>query len=311
MESAPESILIGSLQKFSLEDGPGIRTTIFMKGCPLRCKWCHNPELIESKQQLIRSPNNCIGCGNCIEVCPSKAVSIKPNEGIVLDRNKCDLCLKCTDECYAKALRPVARLMSTNEILAVAEEDKSFYDNTGGGITLSGGEVMMHAAFAKELINGAAKLGINVCIDTSGYGDSEDLLEMALMENVTNILYDMKSVDDRIHKDYTGVSNDLIISNLKMLASNKSTIDKLIMRMPLIKEVNDSQEIIEKTGELYKAIGVKKVDLLVYHNIGINKTRNLGCEQMEFEPPTEERISEIVNYFKNEIKLNVGVLGRV
>lgn len=311
MGSAPESVLIGSLQKFSLEDGPGIRTTVFMKGCPLHCKWCHNPELIDAEQQLIRSPNNCIGCGHCIEICQHKAISISPDEGIVIDRENCDLCMKCADECYAKALRPVARLMNKEEILAVVKEDKRFYDNTGGGITLSGGEVLMHGAFAKELIKGADESGINVCIDTSGYGDPEELLEMALMDNVTNILYDIKSVDDKVHEDNTGVSNELIINNLKMLAADERTRDKLIMRMPLIKGINDSKIIIEQTGELYKSIGIKNVDLLVYHSLGISKKRNIGGEQMEFEQPTEERIAEIEDYFKNEIKLNVGVLGRV
>ncbi len=311
MSHVPESLLVGSLQKFSVEDGPGIRTTVFLKGCPLNCKWCHNPELIDPQQQLIRSPNNCIGCGYCAEICPQGAVTITPEEGVVIDSAKCDMCLACADECYARALRPVGKAMTIEEILRVAKQDKGFYDNTGGGITISGGEILMHRHFVSELIDEAGLRGINVCIDTSGFGDSQALMEIALKENVTNILYDMKSIDDEVHRAYTGVSNQLIIDNLKMLAADIRTREKLIMRMPLIRGVNDTEDIIKRTGEFYRRIGIKLVNLLPYHNLGISKKRNMGGVQEEFEQPTEARISEIEIYFKNEINLKVEILGRV
>lgn len=311
MSDTSERVLVGSIQKFSIEDGPGIRTTVFIKGCPLNCKWCHNPEMIETKQQLIQSPNNCIGCGHCVKVCPQGAVTATPEKGVVIDRTKCDVCLKCADECFAKALRPVAKWMTAEEILEVAEQDKGFYDNTGGGITVSGGEVLLHGEFVKKLIDLAGKRDINVCVDTSGFGDSRLLMEMALKENVTDILFDMKSVDDDVHKEYTGVSNGLIIDNLRMLTGDERTAGKVTMRMPLIKGVNDSEEIIRRTGELYREIGVKNVNLLPYHNLGISKKRNVGGAQEEFEPPAEERITEIEIYFKDEINLQVAILGRV
>lgn len=311
MSNKPESVLVGSLQKFSIEDGPGIRTTIFFKGCPLNCCWCHNPELICPRQQLIQSPNNCIGCGYCVKVCPQGAVTMKPEKGVAIDRVKCDVCLQCANNCYAQALRPVAKPMTIDEILRISEQDKGFYDKTGGGITVSGGEILMNAEFVNELIREAGKRGINVCIDTSGYGDSQALMEMALMENVTDILYDMKSMDDEIHRTYTGVSNQLILENLRMLASDSRTMDKLIMRMPLLKGVNDSDDLIRTTGEFFREIGVKRVDLLPYHSLGIGKKRNVGGAQEEFEPPSEERIAEIEIYFRNEINLEVGILGRI
>lgn len=311
MSNTTERVLVGSLQKFSIEDGPGIRTTVFMKGCPLSCKWCHNPELIDSKQQLIKLPNNCIGCGHCVNICPQSALTMNPEEGVVIDRAKCDVCLKCADECYAQALRPVAKPMTIDEILHIAEQDKGFYDNTNGGITVSGGEILMHEEFVSKLIDEAGKRDINVCMDTSGFGDSQNLMEMALKENVTDILYDMKSIDDEVHREYTGVSNQLIIDNLRMLAADARTVDKLIMRMPLIKGVNDSDDIIKRTGELYREIGVKRVNLLPYHSLGISKKKNVGGTQEEFEQPTEERITEIEKYLKNEINLNVKIFGRV
>lgn len=309
MSNTTESVLVGSLQKFSIEDGPGIRTTIFLKGCPLNCKWCHNPELIDPEQELIKSPNNCIGCGHCIKVCPRGAVTMDPKAGVVIDRIKCDVCLKCADECYAEALRPVAKAMTIDEILRIAEEDRGFYNHTGGGITVSGGEALMHAEFVIRLIVEAGKRDIDVCIDTCGLGRPADLLEMSVQENVSHILFDLKSIDDEIHKKYMGVGNERIIENLKMLADDERVADKLVMRMPLIKGVNDGDEIIRRTGELYKKIGVKKVNLLPYHNLGISKERNLGGTQEEFEAPVKERLGEIRNYFSEEVGLQVDVLG--
>lgn len=306
-----ESVLVGNLQKFSIEDGPGIRTTIFLKGCPLSCKWCHNPELISPKQQLIKSPNNCIGCGYCIKVCPKGAVTMNSKSGVIIDRTKCDVCLKCAEECYAEALRPVAREMTVDEILRIAEEDTGFYNHTGGGITISGGEALMHAEFVNRLIVEAGKRGIDVCIDTCGLGSSKALMEMSVQENVSHILFDLKSIDDDIHKEYMGVGNELILKNLKMLAGDKRTADKLIMRMPLMRGVNDSDDVIRRTGELYREIGIKELSLLPYHNLGISKERNIGGKQEEFEPPTEDRLGEIKRFFSEEIGLKVDILGRL
>lgn len=312
MNNKPERVLVGSIQKFSLEDGPGIRTTVFFKGCPLSCKWCHNPEMIDPAQQLIRSLNNCIGCGFCISECPKQAISLNESSGkVAVDRELCDVCLKCADSCYANALRPVGTLMSLEEIIKKVAEDKSFYDKTGGGITVSGGEILIHADFISKLIDAAATHGINVCLDTSGFGDADKLMMLASKENVTHILYDMKSIDDDIHKAYTGVSNKLIIQNLRMLADEPCIKDKLIMRMPLIKGVNDSENIIQRTGELYRELGIKTVTLLPYHDLGNSKKRNIGGVPDEFEAPTEERINEIEIYFKNEINLTTEILGRV
>jgi len=311
MSEQNNRVPVGSIQKFSIEDGPGIRTTVFLKGCPLSCLWCHNPELISEEQQLMQSPNNCISCGHCVEICPHSALAMNEEGRITVNRDRCDVCLRCADECYAQALRPVAKAMTASEILDIVEQDKSFYTETGGGLTISGGELLMHADSVIELIEEAGLKGINVCLDTSGFGDSASLMTMALKENVTDILYDIKSLDDRIHRKYTGAGNKLIIDNLVMLASDDRVLRKVTVRMPLIGGVNDGEEIIKRTGDFLKEIGLCKVSLLPYHNLGVRKQNNIGGEQREFNKPETERLKEIELYFREKIDLNVEVLGMI
>ena len=303
--------LVGSIQKFSVEDGPGIRTTVFLKGCPLNCRWCHNPEMIDPKQQLFHIRGNCIGCGCCIEACPQRAISVSSAGGVYVDRDKCDCCMVCAEGCYAEALRPVAREMTVSEVMQNVLQDRSFYESTGGGMTISGGEVLMHGAFAFQLIQAAEKEKVDVCIDTCGFGDPRLLKSLAAASNVSHVLFDIKAIDDAVHIQYTGVSNRSILKNLQMLAEDDATRGKIIIRMPLISGVNDTKEMIRSTGELFKRMRLVRLTLLPYHNLGVGKKKNIGGVQEEFNPPSDDRIGEILSFFRDEIGMEAEILGEV
>jgi glycyl-radical enzyme activating protein family len=300
--------LVGGIQKFSTEDGPGIRTTVFLKGCPLSCKWCHNPELIDPELQLLSCTFNCINCGACAAECPRQALSF-PKGKAEIDRSLCDRCMKCTKVCYAKALNPAGKWMTVDEVMQQVLQDKDFYLHTNGGMTISGGELLTQADFAYALIQACRDEGIGVVLDTSGFGDYDTLARLAENCNCTHILFDMKLIDSEKHREYTGVENELILDNLKQLTMDPALNRKIIMRMPLMKDVNDTDEIIKMTCRFYVENQLKSVTLLPYHELGISKKKHLGETPVVFEPPAKERMEEIKQHFI-ACGMNVEVLGQ-
>lgn len=299
--------IVGGIQKFSTEDGPGIRTTVFLKGCPLQCRWCHNPELIDPKIQLMRCPNNCIGCRACEQVCPENAISFVSGE-FDIDWEACSNCMKCVTECWSKALNAAGRRMTVDEVMDQVLQDKDFYQNTNGGVTISGGELLTQPKFAKALLDACERNGIGVALDTCGYGPAETLLSLAGRKSCTHILFDLKQIDSEAHRKYTGVGNEIILRNLAALARDPAINPKLIMRMPLISGVNDSLEDIQRICKLFQENGLKAVTLLPYHELGVSKRRNIGGDPEIFTAPTSEQIGMIGDCFR-ACGVSVEILG--
>ncbi len=304
--SENDKALLGGIQKFSTEDGPGIRTTVFFKGCPINCKWCHNPDLISYRPQLLHSPGKCIGCGACLKACPNGAVSADAG-GIHIDRKLCTSCGTCTKTCYTDALKMSGDERSVAEIMSEILTDKSFYDKTGGGVTLSGGEVTSHADFAEKLIEECQKKKIDVALDTCGYAPYEDLERLA--RGSRWILYDIKCIDSEKHRELTGVPNDLIIENLRKLAQDADLKGKVIIRMPLVHPLNDSMEYMHRTCDFLQELGLKTVNGIPYHSMGLSKTRSLGLAPVEFETPSDEYLGQIRNLFVSK-GLSFEIMGR-
>ena len=290
--------IVGGLQKFSTDDGPGIRTTIFLKGCPLSCKWCHNPELIDPDLQLIVGPTNCVSCGACVAVCEADAISF-PAGTLTVDWTRCNQCLECTKVCYANGLNMAGKRMTVNEVMEIARQDKDFYKHTGGGVTISGGELLCQPAFVEAILKACEAEGIQTILDTSGYGDYQTLSNLAANPNCTHVLYDMKAIQKEMHSSLTGVGNDLILRNLKKMAANPNLLPKLLIRMPLLDGVNDGDEMIHETCEFLLENKLEQVTLLPYHRLGVSKSQHVGRPQEIYQAPSKERMEEIRQYFEN------------
>ncbi|ABR49952.1 glycyl-radical enzyme activating protein family [Alkaliphilus metalliredigens QYMF] len=265
---------IFNIQKYNTYDGPGVRTLVFFKGCPLRCKWCSNPEGLEKDFEVLFDEKICSRCQTCVAVCPVGIHSAQGGKHLI-DRSKtCIGCRKCEEECQKNAISIMGEDKTVEELLEIIEEDSPFYDLSGGGVTLGGGEVLMQSDFAGQLLKACKKEWIHTAIETSGYVNSENLLKLA--ENVDLFLYDLKHINSEKHYQWTGVYNDRIFDNLKELLNRKYNVK---IRMPLLKGVNDRKEDIDKLMrfiEPYKNYeNFKGIDLLPYHKLGVNKYRLL------------------------------------
>ena len=279
------------IKRYSIHDGPGIRTTVFLKGCSLRCLWCHNPESADPGPELMHWPGRCSRCYACIEVCPKGAIAKDAAGAVVIDRNACDLCGKCAEACLYDAMQMVGREMSVEDVLAEVEKDRVFYEQSGGGLTLSGGDPFVQSAFAEALLDGCRARGIRTAVDTAGFSKNGVLDRMASKTDL--ILYDLKCMDDARHKELTGVSNVPIIDNLKRLAAGRTEV---WVRIPLVPGVNDDDENIRRTIAFLSSLKtIRRIGILPYHSGGLEKARRIGQEShfRKFETPSEKRVAAI------------------
>ena len=264
--------IITDIQRFCVHDGPGIRTVVFFKGCPLRCQWCHNPETYHMNPEIIYEENACIGCGKCISVCPEHAISIKDGS-LITDRKKCNNCGKCAYVCPSKARKMVGELYTIEDVVDRVKRDSVFYKNSGGGVTLSGGEVTMQSDFAQKLIIALKSIGIHTALETCGYAPPENFRCVAFEADLT--LFDIKHLDAEKHKFYTGVDNKLIHQNLlSAIAAGK----EVIARYPLIPGVNDSTQDVEAMGNFCKSVGIDEIHILPFHQAGETKWSGMDMD---------------------------------
>ncbi len=289
--------LVFNIQRFSVNDGPGIRTTVFLKGCPLHCRWCHNPESISQDKELILREDRCLRCGDCMKECKNGAIQEIDGAFVTL-RGKCLTCGDCLKVCYADAREIVGKEMSVEDLLKEVAKDRVFFDQSGGGVTFSGGEPLLQYEFLTAALEECKRRSLHTAVDTTGF-TTPSILERVSM-SVDLFLYDLKTLDDRKHVEYTGVSNRLIVENLKSLTRWGETV---IMRVPVIPGVNDSVDDIHALGAFVSSLEVvPEIQLLPYHQTGIDKYHRLGTEYKMngTETPTLERMEEIVAELKGQ-----------
>lgn len=279
------------IKRFAVHDGDGIRTTLFLKGCSLGCVWCHNPEGISFKPQLSYIEQKCVGCGECVRVCPFGAH--KMENGHIFDREKCISCGKCEDVCLGAAIKFYGRVVSVDEVMPHLLADKDFFENSGGGVTLSGGECLCQAEFCTELLKKLKEEGINTAVDTCGNVPTKAI--DAVLPFTDTFLYDLKAIDEDVHIKCTGNSNTLILENLKYIDSLGKKIE---IRYPYVPGLNSDQA--EKIAAFVKELkNVTKVKVLPYHNFAASKYASLGMENtLPEKTPTEEEIKKAEKLFE-------------
>ena len=288
--------LVFNVQKFSLHDGPGIRTIVFLKGCPLTCVWCSNPEGQSRAPELIHSYARCIGteeCERCVAACLEKAIRKDDHGGVIIDRERCDACGDCAYVCPSAAIEVSGQWLSVDDVLRIVEEDEAFYARSGGGLTLSGGEPLAQGAFALALLRAARSRGIDTAIETSGLCNWQTLREAASL--VDRIFFDIKCLDPQKHERSTGVSNEKILDNFRRLRAELPDVE-VVVRTPLIPNINDSVDDIRAIAAfIEEAGGAFGYEVLPYHGFGEPKYEKLGKHyRLSFlRPPSPERMQEL------------------
>jgi len=281
-----------NIQKYSVQDGPGIRTTVFLKGCPLACVWCHNPESISRHPEVLLVDARCQSCGECARVCPTTP-DRSPTASVPVGSDYCIRCGTCVDACPSDARRTAGRETTVKEVMTDVMRDRIFYEDSGGGVTFSGGEPLAQPEFLAGLLIAARAGGLHTAVDTSGFASPVHLLGIAPLTDL--FLFDLKLMDDARHRRFTGVSNRLILDNLTALARIHGA---LWIRMPIIPGVNDADDDLVAAARFIATLaGVQRVSLLPYHATGVAKHRQLGHREaaagLRFPEPDPSRLGRL------------------
>lgn len=288
--------LVFNIQRYAIHDGGGVRTLVFMKGCPLRCLWCSNPEGQKAHPETGFMASRCVGAAvckaRCLAACPEHGVALSPDGKPVIDRERCAHCGKCSTACYYGALELVGREMTVEEVLSEVEKDRPFYRRSGGGVTVGGGEPLLQAEFVTRLLEACHRRHLHTAIETTGFGSQRQLREV--LSHVDLVYFDIKHMDPKRHKDLTGVSNSGTLRSIRAVLSAGRQYE-VILRITLIPGFNDSEENIAASARFAVELGCERIELVPYHKLGIGKYRQYGMEYTlaDLETPGRERMESL------------------
>ena len=296
--------IIFDIKRYAIHDGPGIRTSVFLKGCPLRCWWCHNPESQSIEPVVLYRPDRCIGCGGCERACPEGAIRITP-KGFIADPALCRSRGNCAEVCPSGARELVGKNVDVPWVMREIEKDRLFYEESGGGVTFTGGEPLMQPDFLEELLMECRKTDIHTAVDTTGYASPEVVRKIARYTDL--FLYDVKFMDAEKHLKYTGVSNELILDNLVLLSREGA---RIFVRVPVIPGINDNAGEMAAIARFVSNLpGIVELAVLPYHRTAKQKYERFGMEYLlrDLEEPQEEEMENLAGFFRSKgLKVRIG-----